>query len=138
MAKKSKTWYNFWLLAGLTAATVASFFLYTDKKGISQTTLPGENNTTPSPSPTCNATASEFPMKLGSGYSLSSNATCEKVYVKQIQTIINKFLIDPKFLLNLLSIDGMFGPKTEAAVYRLWGTSNVSKVLYDSMLNYNF
>jgi len=134
--KSKKNWNNLLLLAGLAIATIASYFLVTDKKGISQTTSPGANN--PPPPKQCLAEGSEFPMELGSGYATSANATCERVYVTTIQGIINKFLIKPSYGLDLLTVDGLFGVKTEAAVYRLWGVKYVNKILYDNMLNYKF
>jgi len=137
MAKKrSKNWNNFLLLAGLTVATVASYFLVTDKKAFPKNNTPGPSP--PGPPKPCLANSSEFPLQLGSGYSARTNARCEAEYVTKVQTTINKFLVNPKFGLDLLSVDGKYGSKTQAAVHRLWGVNYVNKTLYDNMSNYNF
>ena len=58
-------------------------------------TLPGGRSKTGGTGLTprqCNTTAGEFPLKNGSGASGSANAYCERIYVKVVQTVLNKFL----------------------------------------------
>jgi len=65
------------------------------------------------------SSASTFPLKQGS----RGNE------VKTVQSALNKILE------NLLDVDGIFGPKTEEALYQKVGLKQLTKKQYDAFLS---
>ena len=94
------------------------------------------NSTSIDTSKQCKTTAAEFPMRLGSGYSGNANEYCETVYVRVIQTVMNKYLKQDG--MELLTVDGKFGAKTATAVSYVYNglTDNITKQDYDDLVNY--
>jgi len=98
----------------------------------------------PNTAPGCKATDGEFPLKNGSGYTTSPNYLCERVYVKNVQTVLNKFLANDNkdsngnvIFSRLIPVDGKFGVSTENAITKYYGgTPIVSKILYERMMSY--
>ncbi len=128
---------NFLLLGAIVAAGITGYYMLTREPAKKVSDDPGKDpGTDPPVSPEpCLASAAEFPLKKGSGYSTNPNSQCEQQYVKNVQAILNKFLNRDKK--NLLNVDGKFGILTENAVKMYYGGDPViSKVLYDSMINY--
>ena len=149
--RQNKKTSNLLIFAAIAAAAIAGYFMLTanstpakkDSTGSTPAggnTTPGGGNTNPGGGTTiepavCDASASQFPLVIGSGYSGRPNNTCEQVYVKNVQTVLNKFLTrDGKVF---LAIDGKFGQNTANVVMQYYGgLPQVSKSLYDSMMNY--
>jgi len=78
-------------------------------------------------------TSALFPLKNGSGL----KNTSENNAVKVVQRYLNaKILEDWYFGVTFLEEDGMFGPLTEAALYKLSGTKEVTFGFYKEMENY--
>lgn len=50
--------------------------------------------------------------------------------VKTLQTALNRYAADESHL-NKIKVDGVFGPKTEDLLTKLFGEKTVSKSLYD-------
>jgi hypothetical protein len=127
---------NFLFLGAIVTAGIAGYLMLTRQTNTSLPTDPVNPGTDPMPEPEpCQASAAEFPLKKGSGYSSNPNAKCEQQYVKNVQTVLNKFLSRDKK--NLLTVDGKFGILTENAIKSYYGGEPViSKWLYDSMMNY--
>jgi len=79
-----------------------------------------------------NTTTVSFPLKKGSGSTIN-----EKNAVKVVQKYINiKSLTNLWFAIVPLTEDGIFGPLTESALYKLTGTKEVSYSFYKEMENY--
>jgi hypothetical protein len=73
-----------------------------------------------------------FPLKNGSG-----STTAEKNAVKVVQRYINaKSSINSFLGIDILKEDGIFGPLTEAALYKLQGVKTVSYSVYLDMQSY--
>lgn len=74
-----------------------------------------------------------FPLKKGSGY----KSAAENNAVKVVQRYLNsKMLYNWWFGQSTLDEDGMFGPLTETALYKLAGTKEVTYSFYKEMENY--
>jgi hypothetical protein len=81
-----------------------------------------------------NATATTimFPLQNGSG-----KTTAEKNAVKVVQRYINAKSADYSWLqISILTEDGIFGPLTEGALYKMMGVKQVSYSLYMDMQSY--
>jgi hypothetical protein len=72
-----------------------------------------------------------FPLKKGAGVN-----TAEKNAVKVVQRYINARAKVGFFQLISIQEDGIFGPLTEAGLYKLTGLYEVSYSLYKDMYNY--
>ena len=148
---KDKTTNNLIIGAAVVVAAIAGYFILTGSKSATTKTGTGTGTgsntgtgtgtgagtkTTPTPAAsTCSASDAEFPLVQGYGSSGRANMTCERVYVKNIQTVINQFLAQDR--LTLLTVDGQFGAKTAAAIMQYYGGFNyISKAQYTSMLDY--
>jgi hypothetical protein len=73
-----------------------------------------------------------FPLKKGSGY----NNVAENNAVKVVQRYINAKGTVGTIVLFTLDEDGMFGPQTESALYKLASVKEVSYSYYKEMSNY--
>jgi len=149
LIKSKKPYTNYLIGAAVIAAAVAGYYYMTSTPAAGPAPDPSDTTgkttpaVTPNPSPAqkppvkggCNTTAAEFPLKMGSGTATNANAYCEKIYVQVVQMVLNKFLKnDGK---TLLTVDGIFGAKTEAAVKYYYGDlTYVSKAQYDSMMDF--
>lgn len=73
-----------------------------------------------------------FPLKKGSGVT-----DAEKNAVKVVQRYVNaKANVYSSLGIGMLTEDGLFGPLTEAALYKLSGVKQVAYSLYVDMQNY--
>ena len=92
------------------------------------------NGTGSGNSPGCSATESEFPLAVGAGYATSSNSICEQKYVTNIQKALNQFISTARQ--TPLTVDGKFGPKTEAALQAYFKVTAVNYDTYNVLLPY--
>ncbi len=146
---ENKLYMNLLIGGAVVVAAVAGYFMLTAKsttdttKGTAGQSKSSGNSTSIDTSTTsidtskqCKTTAAEFPMRLGSGYSGNANEHCETVYVRVIQTVMNKYLKQDG--MELLTVDGKFGAKTATAVSYVYNglTDNITKQDYDDLVNY--
>ena len=120
-------------IGGAIAAVATGMFLIFRKK---KTALAG-TGIVPDPgtvgtSPTNTVSGIKFPLKNRSGY----NGGADKTAVKNLQRNLNmKIAIKPYLGLQKLTVDGMFGPKTEAACRKILGVGEVSYSLYKELID---
>ena len=82
-------------------------------------------------SPVTTVSGIKFPLKNRSGYAGGPDKTA----VKNLQRNLNmKIAIKPYLGLSKLTVDGMFGPKTETACRKILGVSEVSYSLYKDLI----
>ena len=121
------------LIAGAAIAAVAlglTVILKKKRSNIPDNTI-NTDPTTSGTSSTNKVNGVLYPLKRGSGYSSSS----EKVAVKNLQRNLNiKIGIKPYLGLAKLTVDGLFGPKTEAACQKILGVTQVSYSLYKELI----
>lgn len=140
---ENKLYMNLLIGGAVVVAAVAGYFMLTAKsttdttKGTAGQSKSSGNSTSIDTSKQCKTTAAEFPMRLGSGYSGNANEHCETVYVRVIQTVMNKYLKQDG--MELLTVDGKFGAKTATAVSYVYNglTDNITKQDYDDLVTYN-
>lgn len=120
-AKKRPTWQKA-LTIGLPLAAIG-IGIYMVAKG-NNATPPDTGNTNTNITPAVGK--NYFPLKLNSGYSDSF----ENGLVKNLQTYLNTKL----YAQNRLTVDGMFGAKTQAAVIYVLGTNTVSYDKYKQII----
>lgn len=137
---------NLLIGGAVVVAAIAGYFMLTSTKSTTNETKktlidqavkdPAATTGQVDTSKQCKTTAAEFPMRLGSGYSGNANEYCETVYVRVIQTVMNKYLKQDG--MELLTVDGKFGAKTATAVSYVYNglTDNITKQDYDDLVNY--
>ena len=142
---------NLLIATAVIAAAITGYMLLTGNSAKATNTNSGGGNNTntgnnpisdnTTPQINCDASNDEFPLTKGAGYPGRANETCEKQYIIVIQTALNKDIANRWNMgikdIAQLTVDGMFGSKTEQALIKLYGSGPVYQQFYNNMLTKN-